>query len=46
MLSFQDFCLFITEKGKLYAMGQNEYGMLGLGKESVNTQNKAHEVNN
>ena len=41
MVAGPDFCLFITDEGKLYAMGQNDYGMLGLGKPKRSTNNKA-----
>jgi alpha-tubulin suppressor-like RCC1 family protein len=44
MVSGPDFCLFITEEGNMYAMGQNDHGMLGLGKEYRNTANLAKQV--
>jgi len=40
----KDFCLFITEDGRLYAMGANESGMMGLGKQTKNTLNLAKQV--
>jgi alpha-tubulin suppressor-like RCC1 family protein len=44
MISQHDYCLFVTEEGKLYAMGTSEIGMLGLGPKVKNTQNLAKQV--
>ncbi|CDW85605.1 UNKNOWN [Stylonychia lemnae] len=30
MISQQDYCLFLTEEGKVYSMGSSELGLLGL----------------
>jgi len=44
MVSFEDFCIFITITGKIYAMGKNEYGMLGLGAHKKNTNKMAKQI--
>ena len=45
MVSSGDFCLFLTEEGILYALGTNIRGMMGLGKETINTGSMAKRVN-
>jgi alpha-tubulin suppressor-like RCC1 family protein len=37
LISIQDCCVFITEDGSLYSMGQSVRGLLGLGPDVVST---------
>lgn len=41
MVAGLDFKIFVTNEGKLYSIGKNDRGMLGLGKSVVDTNGKA-----
>jgi alpha-tubulin suppressor-like RCC1 family protein len=44
MWQHEEFCLFITEDGALYAWGKNSSGLLGLGQGSNDTRDAAIRV--
>lgn len=37
MVTGDDYCIFLTEEGRIYAMGTDDKGMLGLGKDTHST---------